>query len=209
MNFLQGHKCIFGQHCIWAHSINDVIDINSEPDTRIIPHQKKKLFNKLGIWPSVTIISYFSNTEIIDVLRRVNKEAHFICKRAYAARKVALKKINLQSVKFFERAEEIAITTNCLGFFNQFKDNFLEEIIMSYKNLFSLTINLNMLFNMEQRDQLLERLSKMQLKENIKTFHVENTELVPSSIETLTRKDLLAHIRILKLPQNNLEDRGT
>ena len=64
------------------------------------------------------ILSFFNNTEIVDVLRRVNKEAHFICKRAYSARKVALKKINLQSVKFFERAEEICITTNCLTFFD-------------------------------------------------------------------------------------------
>jgi len=83
-----------------------------------VPQKDKKLFKKLGIWPTTMILSFFNNTEIVDVLRRVNKEAHFICKRAYSARKVALKKINLQSVKFFERAEEICITTNCLTFFD-------------------------------------------------------------------------------------------
>jgi hypothetical protein len=39
LNFLQGHKCIFGKHCICAHSIIDVVDINSEVDnSRTIPH---------------------------------------------------------------------------------------------------------------------------------------------------------------------------
>jgi hypothetical protein len=140
------------------------------------------------------ILSFFTNSEIIDVLRRVNKEAHFICKRAYAARKVVLKKINLQSVKFFERAEEISITMNCLSFFDQFKDNFLEEIILNYKNLKFLTINLNMLFDMDKRDQLLERLSKMIPKDNIKVFHIHNTDLESKSIETITKTAFLSKI---------------
>jgi len=67
----------------------------------------------------------------------------------------------------------------------------LEEIITNYKNLGSIAINLNMLFDMSKRDELLERLSKIQLKSNIKIIHINNTDLEPRSIETLTKNTFL------------------
>lgn len=42
----------------------------------------------------------------------------FLCKKAYAARNVTLHKINLKTVKFFERAEEIKLTKDSLMFYN-------------------------------------------------------------------------------------------
>jgi len=50
-------------------------------------------------------------------MRRVNKQALFLCKRAYAPKRVQLHKINLGTVKFFERAEEIKIIKDSLSFF--------------------------------------------------------------------------------------------
>ena len=55
--------------------------------------------------------------EILETLRRINKEALILCKKAYSARKVSLDKINLKTVKFFIRAEQIKITYNSLPFF--------------------------------------------------------------------------------------------
>jgi hypothetical protein len=69
-------------------------------------------------------LSFFTQEEIIETLRRVNKEALVLCKRAYAPKRVALHKINLGTVKFFERTEEIKITKDSLQFFNLYKDNF-------------------------------------------------------------------------------------
>jgi hypothetical protein len=71
----------------------------------------------LGIWPSICILQFFTQEEIIETMRRVNKQALFLCKRAYAPKRVQLHKINLGTVKFFERAEEIKIIKDSLSFF--------------------------------------------------------------------------------------------
>ena len=55
--------------------------------------------------------------EILETFRRIDKEALILCKKAYSARKVSLDKINLKTVKFFIRAEQIKITYNSLPFF--------------------------------------------------------------------------------------------
>jgi len=62
-------------------------------------------------------LPYFTSEEIIETMRRVNKQALFLCKRAYAPKRVYLHKINLGTVKFFERAEEIKMTKDSLAFF--------------------------------------------------------------------------------------------
>lgn len=83
-----------------------------------VPHNEKRIFHHLGVWPTTCILSYFTQEEIIETLRRINKEALVLCKKAFAARRVTLHKINLKTVKFFERAEEIKITKDSLAFFN-------------------------------------------------------------------------------------------
>jgi hypothetical protein len=91
-------------------------------------------------------LSYFTPNEVIE-LGRVNREARYISKKVFSARTVHLERINIKSVKFFERAEEIRITQDSLVFFQQFKDNFLEEILEHYKNLVTVSISLNFLFD--------------------------------------------------------------
>lgn len=117
LNFLQGHECIFGPYCIFAHSIYDIEELIHEVEFKKVSHSQKRIFNNLGIWPTICILSFFTQEEIIESLRRVNKEALVLCKRAFAARRVSLHKINLKTVKFFERAEEIKLTEGSLPFF--------------------------------------------------------------------------------------------
>ena len=78
--------------------------------------KKKSLFNNLGIWPTVTILSYFTPNEIMEI-SRVNKEAHYISRKVFAMRSIDLEKINIRSVKFFKRAEKLRITKDSLNFF--------------------------------------------------------------------------------------------
>ena len=93
------------------------------------------------------ILSFFTMEEIVLNLRRVNKEALVLCKRVYETKVVQLEKISLKSVKFFERTSEIRISKESLNFFNQFKDEFFEEILDHYNNVKALTLNLNFLFD--------------------------------------------------------------
>jgi len=53
------------------------------------------------------VLSYFTPEEILETLRRINKEAHFVSRRAYTARRVNLAQISIKTVKFFQRTEEI------------------------------------------------------------------------------------------------------
>jgi len=133
------------------------------------PNDPKSLFKNFGIWPTTVIMSYFSPTEVIE-LGRVNREARYISKKVYQARTVNLERINIKSVKFFERAEEIRITQDSLVFFQQFKDNFFEEVLEHYTNLLKVSISLNFLFDERVKDQLFEKLSKFTLRQNIITF---------------------------------------
>jgi len=119
MNFLVGHECIFGEAaCQFPHAIADVDESFPEIEVkRRVPYSEKRLFKDLGVWPSICILSFFTQNEIIETLRRVNHQAWQLCRRAYAPKQVALHKINLGTVKFFERAQEIVIKKESLAFF--------------------------------------------------------------------------------------------
>ena len=119
----------------------------SEVKDRGIHQKDRRLFKNLGIGASLEILSFFTPEEIVLNLRRVNREALFLCKRIYQTKTVQLEKISLKSVKFFERAAEIKITKETLNFFGVYKDEFFEQILSDYKNLKTLTINLNFLFD--------------------------------------------------------------
>ena len=134
--------------------------------------KRKILFDNLGIWPTTTILSFFSPQEIIE-MSRINKEAHFISKKVYAARKVGLERINMRSVKFFQRTDKIKITKDSLSFFLQFKDSFLNEILNAYKNVTTVTINLNWLFDERQKDYLFEKLAHFELRPNTTTLVIK------------------------------------
>lgn len=122
----------------------------------------------------MVILSYFSSEEIVLNLRRVNKEAFSLCKRIFTTRVVPLEKINLRTVKFFERAQEIRISKESLEFFSKFKDEFFEEILMHYKNVKILTINLNFLFDDNKKEQIIKKFSNFTLKKHVKTFQAED-----------------------------------
>jgi hypothetical protein len=69
------------------------------------------------VWPSICVLQFFTQEEIVETLRRVNRQALQLCKRAYAPKRVLLHRINLGTVKFFERTEEIKILHESLAFF--------------------------------------------------------------------------------------------
>ena len=70
----------------------------------------------LGIWPTTTILSYFTPNEIIEI-SRVNKEAHYIAKKVFGTRCINLEKVTIRTVYLLRRAEMIKITKDSLGFF--------------------------------------------------------------------------------------------
>jgi hypothetical protein len=121
-------------------------------------NKKKRLFKNLGIWPTTTILSYFSPAEIIDI-SRVNKEAYFITRKVFGTRQIDLEKINIRTVKLFRRAEKLKITKDSLPFFSQYKRNFLAQIFDHYKNMKTLVINLNFLFEEANKDRLFDILA--------------------------------------------------
>ena len=86
----------------------------------------------------------------------MNKQSLFLCRRTYAPKRVFLQRINLGTVKFFERAEEIKMTKDSLAFFQQYKERFFVEILSHYKKVRRLTINLNFLFEEDKKDKFLE-----------------------------------------------------
>lgn len=108
------------------------------------------------------------------------------------------------TVKFFERAEEIKITKDSLVFFQQFKDNFFEEILCHYKNVKTFTINLNFLFEEDKKDKLFEKLSNFTLRDNVKTFIAEDSMINNKNLECLMKSAFLSNIVYLRLPRNNL-----
>ena len=92
-------------------------------------------------------------------ISRVNKEAHYIAKKVFGTRSVDLEKINIRSVKFFRRAEKIKITKDSLNFFQQYKDNFFEEILSHYRSSKKIVINLNWLFEEKLKDGIIEEMN--------------------------------------------------
>ena len=90
----------------------------------------------------------------------MNREAHFISRKVFGTRKIDLERINIRTVKFFKRAEKINISKDSLGFFSQYKRNFLAQILDHYKNMRTLAINLNFLFEERDKDKLFEILSE-------------------------------------------------
>ena len=136
----------------------------------------KSLFNNLGIWPTTTILSFFTPNEVMEI-SRINKEAHYIAKKVFGTRSVDLEKINIRSVKFFKRAEKIKITKDSLTFFHQYKDNFFEEILTHYRSCKKIVINLNWLFEERLKDKLFDKLCEFSLQPNIKTLQLEDSML--------------------------------
>jgi hypothetical protein len=54
------HECIFGKYCQFAHTIAEVDELISEVENKRVKIKNKKLFNNLGIGPSLTILSFFT-----------------------------------------------------------------------------------------------------------------------------------------------------
>lgn len=104
---------------------------------------------------------------------------------------MALHRISLETVKFFERTEELKITHDSLQFFNAYKDLFFEEILKHYKNIKTITINFNFLFEVEKKDKFFERLASFRLSERILTFNCEDAMLKEKNLECLTKSIML------------------
>jgi hypothetical protein len=142
----------------------------------------------------------------------VNKQALFLCKRAYAPKRVNLHKINLGTVKFFERSEEIKMTKDSLTFFTQYKDAFFVEILSHYKNVRRLTINLNFLFEEDKKDKFIELICGLHkadpMRAGVQIFNLEDAMLNDKNLETLFKSNLLSNIQYLKLPRNSLGNKG-
>ena len=148
--------------------------------------RRKAIFSNLGIWPTATILSYFTPNEIIEI-SRVNKEAHYISKKVFGMLVVDLEKINIRTVKLFRRAQKIRVSHHSLNFFQQFKDVFFEEILAHYRGLTKLIINLNWLFEERLKDSLFDKLASFTLKPNIKTLLIEDSMLNYRNLDSITR----------------------
>ena len=170
------------------------------------------MFRDLGVWPSICILQFFTQEELIETLRRVNRQSLSLCQRAYAPKKVLLHKINLGTVKFFERTEEIKITKDSLPFFGQYRENFFLEILAHYRNVRRLTVNMNFLFEQEKMDGFLDMLCTMHavipLKESIRVFNIEDAPLKDKNMEALFKSNILQNVLTLKLPKNSLGNTG-
>jgi hypothetical protein len=142
--------------------------------------QRPRLFCNLGIWPSTVILGYFAPSELIE-LSRVNREAHYICKKVFATTKVDLDRINLRLVKFFARVEQIRITQDSLSFFQTYKENLFTEILTHYKNCHKLIISLNHIFDQRKVLDLLSTLSKFSLPSTLTTLQIEDGFLCPDT----------------------------
>ena len=118
-----------------------------------------------------------------------------LCRRVFKTKIVQLEKINLKSVKFFERAEEIRISKESLNFFNTYKDEFLEEILNHYKNVKIFTINLNFLFDEQRKDKIIEKITQFELRRNIKTFQAEDVPILDArNLDHFTRGNFLRNV---------------
>ena len=94
---------MFGpENCIYAHSIKDIQETDPDLIKSMASKKKKAIFNNLGIWPTATILAFFTPNEIIEI-SRVNKEAHYISKKVFGMRCVDLEKIRVthHSLNFF------------------------------------------------------------------------------------------------------------
>ena len=147
---------------------------------------RKQVFEGLGIWPTAEVLSFFTLNEQIEI-SRVNKEAHYICKKVFAMRLVDLEKVNIRTVKMFRKAEKLRIRHSALEFFSKFKDELFIEILEHYRGLNKFIVNLKDLFSEKQKDQLLERLASFTLGPKIKTLIIEESMLNVRNLEAITR----------------------
>ena len=207
-NFVEGHECMFGpENCIYAHSIQHIPETDPNFLKSMTSKKRKSLFNNLGIWPTTAILEFFTPTEIIEI-SRVNKEAHYISKKIFGMRAVALDKINIRTVMLFRRAEKLIVNNNSLNFFMQYKDVFFEEILAHYYRISKLIINLNTLFDVRQKDYLFDKLASFELRPTIDTLLIQNSMLTNRNLDSLLRTQFTQKVLQLKLPQNNLGDSG-
>lgn len=203
--FMSGGECTNGDGCEYAHRIGDLKE--HDQIGAGIPRQKGKrlLFKNLSIWVSAYILSFLNNSEILK-FRTVNKEARFVCQKAYSVRTIDLHKINLETVKFFERAQLMNITEESLKLFDNFSNKFFDQIISHYGNLRTVQIDLGMCFDPKQKERLFSILSARQLNNKTETFKLIRTEVTQQDIDTLLSHSFLENTRHLILSMNNLMD---
>ena len=60
--FLTGHECIFDQVCIYAHSIAEIQENDEEFRRQSLLNNggERRIFKNFGIWPTTTVLAYFS-----------------------------------------------------------------------------------------------------------------------------------------------------
>ena len=83
------------------------------------------------------------------------------------------------------------ITDKSLPFFNNYKDLFFEEILRHYKNIKTITINFNFLFEENKKDKFFDKLASFRLSERILTFNCEDAMLKEKNLECLTKSVML------------------
>ena len=75
-----------------------------------------------------------------------------------------------------------------------------------------LTINLNFLFEDEKKDNFIEMIcaihQQVPPKESIRIFAIEDAPLKEKNLDQLFKSNILQNIQTLKLPRNNLMNKG-
>ena len=203
MNFKKDHKCIFGSKWIFAHSISQI----REPFSPAIMSSKKKvrLFNNLSFWVTNIILSFIKNEEILS-FRTVNKEARSWCQKAYTARYIELTKINLKTAQFFQRAVTLEIKHDTMKFFSMFKDEFFVDILKHYSNLKVIKVDLNEIFEVKKKEEIIDKVTSFTLKPHIEEFCAVRSMITSRDLESLTRTSFLENISKLCLSMNEIKD---
>jgi hypothetical protein len=107
------------------------------------------------------------NEEILT-LRNVNQEAKTWCQKAYSARSVELSKITLKTAQFLKRAETLEINHDSSKFFEYYEESFFIDILEHYANLKTIKIDLNEVFDIKKKEQIIDKIIRFPLK-----IHVE------------------------------------
>ena len=203
MNFKKDHKCIFGSKWIFAHSIGQI----REPFQPSIVSSKKnvRLFKNLSFWVTNIILSFIKNEEILG-LRTVNKEAKAWCQKAYAARNIELTKITLKTAQFFQRAVTLEIKHDSMRFFGMFKDEFFIDVLRHYSNLKIIKIDLNEIFEVKKKEEIIDKITSFSLKPHIEEFWAVRSMITSRDLESLTKTSFLENISRLCLSMNDIKD---
>jgi len=139
-------------------------------------------------------------------MRTVNKEAKMWCQKAYAARSIELSKISLKTAQFFKRAVTLEINHDSPKFFDHFKDIFFTDILKHYSNLKIIKVDLNEVFDVDKKTNVIDKITQFPLKIQIEEVRVIRSMINFKDLELMTNTSFLENVSKLCLSMNSIKD---